>query len=378
MNSSPLFKQINIVPRWIIITLDLLISFLSLSFAYLVKYDLNIYRISHLEFSRNALITLILSTIVFFTVKTYAGIIRYTSIQDSFRILLSVSITNCAFFLMNIVSVALAKSIFISNTILIINFLSCFMLMVTYRVVIKYFFVYIKNLRLDKKRVVVYGAGEAGLAAKRTFDHDHKVNKTIVAFVDNDQRKVGKTIDGVKILDTSYLSVLIEEHELDELIFASHDIPPDVKNKIVEVCLENNIKVLSIPSHDVWPGGKLQPTQIKKIKIEDLLNRKPIEIDIAGIQDQLKDKRILITGAAGSIGSEIVRQLLKLNTGLIIICDQSETALHHLYLEIEESHTETSFHAFIGDVRDEKGCSICLKHISPTTFITRQPISTCR
>jgi len=354
MNSSPLFKPINIVPRWVIFTLDLLISFLSLSFAYLVKYDLDIHRISYLEFSRNTLITLILSTIVFFTVKTYAGIIRYTSMQDSFRILLSVSITSCAFFLMNIVSVALAKPIFISNTILIINFLSCFMLMVTYRVIIKHFFVYIKNLKLDKKRVIIYGAGEAGVAAKRTFDHDYKVNKNIVAFVDDDQRKVGKTIDGIKILDAADLFMLIEEHELDEIIFASYDIPTEEKNKIVEVCLENNIKLLSIPSHDVWPGGKLQPMQIKKINIEDLLNRKSIEIDIASIQDQLKGKRILITGAAGSIGSEIVRQLLKLHTGLIIICDQSETALHHLYLEIEETHTETSFHAFIGDVRDEK------------------------
>src|SRR6185312_5297627 len=102
-----------------------------------------------------------------------------------------------------------------------------------------------------------------------------------------------------------------------------------------------------------WQSGKLQPTQIQKINIEDLLNRKSIEIDIANIQKELKGKRILITGAAGSIGSEIVRQLLKFDTDLIIMCDQSETALHHLYLEVEEMHTEANFHAFIGDVRDE-------------------------
>jgi FlaA1/EpsC-like NDP-sugar epimerase len=354
MNSSTLFRQINIVPRWIIFTLDLLISFFSLGIAYSIKYNLNISHINYVEFSRNTLIALVLSTIVFFTVKTYAGIIRYTSAQDSFRILMAVIISNGAFFLMNIVSVAFAKPFFISNSILIVNSLTSFLLMVIYRVVIKYFFVYIKNLKLDKKRIIIYGAGEAGVATKRTFDHDYKVNKNIVAFVDDDQRKVGKTIDGIKILDAKDLLTLVEEHELDEIIFASYTIPPEVKNNIIDICLENDIKVLSIPPHDVWPSGKLQPTQIQKINIEELLNRKSIEIDITGIQKELKDKRILITGAAGSIGSEIVRQLLKLDTGLIIMCDQSETALHHLYLEIEETHTDSNFHAFIGDVRDEK------------------------
>lgn len=351
---SALFKQINIVPRWIILIIDLSISFLSLTIAYLIRYNFNISNINHTEFSRNTLIAIVISTIAFFIVKTYTGIIRYTSAQDSFRILLAVLISNGAFFLMNIISVALAKPVFISNTILVVNCLACFLLMVTYRVLVKYFFVYIKNLKLDKKRIIIYGAGEAGVATKRTFDHDYKVNKNIIAFVDDDQRKVGKTIDGIKILDAHDLVSLIEEHELDEIIFASYTIPSEVKSKIVEICLENDIKVLSIPPHDVWPSGKLQPTQIQKINIEELLNRKSIEIDISRIQNELKGKRILITGAAGSIGSEIVRQLIKLDPGLIIMCDQSETALHHLYLEIEETHTDTNFHAFIGDVKDEK------------------------
>ncbi|ASU33657.1 polysaccharide biosynthesis protein [Mucilaginibacter xinganensis] len=354
MKSSTIFRQINIVPRWIILTLDLVISVLSLGLAYLIKGNFNISNVNFVEFSRNTIIILVISTIVFFVVKTYSGIIRYTSAQDSFRILLAVFISNGAVFLMNIISVAFNKPLFISNSILIISFLASFLLMVIYRVVVKYFFVYIKNLKLDKKRIIIYGAGEAGVAAKRTFDHDYKVNKSVVAFVDDDQRKVGKTIDGIKILDASNLSTLIAEHELDEIIFASYTISPDVKNNIVDVCLENEIKVLSIPPPDVWPSGKLQPIQIQKINIEDLLNRKSIEIDITGIRNELKGKRILITGAAGSIGSEIVRQLLKFNTGLIIMCDQSETALHHLYLEMEEKHTDLNFHAFIGDVKDEK------------------------
>ena len=213
---------------------------------------------------------------------------------------------------------------------------------------------YIKNLNLDKRKVIVYGAGEAGLATKRTFDHDGKFNKTIVAFVDDDDRKVGKTIDGIKILDAKKLEELIEEYEVEELIFASYTIPLQRKNQIVDACLEHDVVVLNIPPADAWEGGRLNKAQIQNINIEDLLNREAIEIDVRELQNQLKDKRVLITGAAGSIGSEIVRQLLNFEVGLIILCDQSETALHNIYLELEETHKHNSFHAFIGDVKDSK------------------------
>jgi FlaA1/EpsC-like NDP-sugar epimerase len=352
--SQTLFNSINIVPRWLILALDLLISLVSLTFAYLIKSNFDLSSLNEVEFSRNTLILLAISVSVFVAVKTFAGIIRYTSAQDSFRILIAVLATNGTFFLINTITIVLNHTRLISSSILVINCLACFLLMVTYRIVVKYFFLYIKNLKLDKKRIIIYGAGEGGVAAKRTFDHDNTVNKRIVAFVDDDHRKVGKTIDGIDILDAKDLPNLIEEHKLDEIIFASFTIPLEQKNSIVDICLENDVKVLSIPTNDAWVDGKLQATQIQKVNIEELLNRKSIEIDITNIQKELKGKRILITGAAGSIGSEIVRQLLKFDTDLIIMCDQSETALHHLYLEVEEMYTDANFHAFLGDVRDEE------------------------
>ena len=352
MTSASLLNQLNIVPRWIIFLIDILICWLALTVAYLVKSNFDLSRLDYIQFSQNILIVSGISAIAFFIVKTYSGIIRYTGLQDSFRILLAVVISNSILFLADIILVAFKKEPFISSQILIINVGVCFILMMTYRFLVKYFFFYVKNLKLDKKRVIIYGAGQSGVAAKRTFDHDYKVNKNIIAFVDDDQRKVGKMIDGIKILDAQNLMLLIETRELDEIIFASYTIPFDQKNKIVDLCLESNINVLNIPPYDVWPSGKLKPAQIQNINIEDLLNRKAIQIDTTSIQNELKGKRILITGAAGSIGSEIVRQLLKFDTGLIIMCDQSETALHHLYLETEDKHANTNFHAFIGDVKD--------------------------
>ncbi|PWS28195.1 polysaccharide biosynthesis protein [Pedobacter yonginense] len=349
-----MFTQINIVPRWIIFLLDLIICTCSLVFAYSLKQNLDVTAIEIPELARNLLIMGIINVAVFLHIKTFTGIIRYTSAQDSFRILFSVVISNGTFFVLNLVYITFFKSALISNTILITNGLTSFLFLITYRVLIKYFFLYIKNLNLDKVKVIIYGAGEAGLATKRTFDHDGSVNKSIIAFVDDDERKVGKAIDGVKILDAKNLEALIQKHELDEIIFASYTIPDERKDQIVDLCLENDIRILNIPPPDVWENGKLQPTQIQKLNIEDLLNRKSIKIDIEGIGQMLHKKRILITGAAGSIGSEIVRQLSKFDVGLVILCDQSETALHELYLELEETNRNKNFHAFVGDVRDHQ------------------------
>ena len=360
-----MFSQINIVPRWIIFSLDLTICFVSLTIAYLIKHNFDLSNLDYVEFSRNVLVTTVISTLVFINVRTYSGIIRYTSAQDTFRILYAIIVSNSTFFLLNMGFVATGNSQLISNGILIINGLASFLMLITYRVLVKYFFIYIKNLKLDTVRVMIYGAGEAGVATKRTFDHDPNVNKNIIGFVDDDQRKMGKTIDGIRIFDAKNLIDYITKHELDEIIFASYTIPKERKNEIAEVCLENGIKILNIPPPNVWTDGKLQTTQIKKLNIEDLLDRKSIHIDIEGIGNQLQDKRILITGAAGSIGSEIVRQLAKFDVGLIILCDQSESALHELYLELTESTKNKNFHAFIGDVRDERRMDHLFRTLRP-------------
>ena len=346
--------KINIVPRWVILLLDLVICIVSLTIAYLLKHNFDIPSMNPVRISRGILILTMLNLIVFYNVKTYSGIIRYTSAQDTFRVLFAVFVSNITFVLLNLSYMAMGNLSMISAKTLFVNGLLSFLMLITYRVLIKYFFMYIKNLTLTKRKVIIYGAGEAGLATKRTFDHDAKVNKTIIAFVDDDDRKVGKTIDGVKILNASKLETLIVEHEVDEIIFASYSIPNERKNNIVDICLENDVVVLNIPPADLWTGGVLHTKQIQHINIEDLLNRKPIQIDTQAIQNQLKGKRILITGAAGSIGSEVVRQLISFDTGLIILCDQSETALHHIYLELTETYNNTNFHAFVGDVKDEK------------------------
>ena len=360
-----MFNHINIVPRWIIFCLDLFVCAFSLCFAYFLKYNFNAEEINANELSRNILVFAILNSLVFLGIKTYAGIIRYTSAQDSFRILFSVLISNGLFFIVNLVLISFNKQAYISNVILVINGLTGFLLLITYRVMVKYFFMYIKNFRIDKRRVIIYGAGEAGIAAKRTLDHDNKVNMMLMAFIDDDERKTGKAIDGIKIYHTREFLSLVKEEKLDDLIIASQNILPDRKNRIVDLCLENDIKVLTLPPVRSWINGQLSSKQLQNIKIEDLLEREPIEIHNDIIAEQIKGKRVLVTGAAGSIGSEIVRQIAQFGPQMIILNDQSETPLHELHLELQENNLENNFHSFIGDVRDNCRMELLFQTFKP-------------
>jgi FlaA1/EpsC-like NDP-sugar epimerase len=298
-------------------------------------------------------------------VKTYAGIIRYTSAQDSFRILFSVLISNGLFVIVNLVLVSFHKEPYISNVILVINGLTGFLMLITYRVMVKYFFMYVKNFKIDRQRVIIYGAGEAGIAAKRTLDHDNKINMVLGAFIDDDDRKSSKSIDGIKIFHTREFTNLVLQEKVDNLIIASQNIPPDSKNKIVDICLEHGIKVLTLPPVRSWINGQLSSKQLQNIKIEDLLEREPIQIHNEIISEQLRGKRVLVTGAAGSIGSEIVRQISQFSPQMIILNDQSETPLHELHLELQENHFHNNFHCFIGDVRDRIRMELLFQTFKP-------------
>ncbi|WP_256003261.1 polysaccharide biosynthesis protein [Pedobacter deserti] len=360
-----MFSKLEIVPRWIIFTIDISLSVVAIVLAKVLRHNFDVEQIDGLKLYKSIVLVVVANSLVFYNVKSYAGIVRYTSAQDSFRILFAVLLSSLAIFFGNALLIIFKSSFVITNVAIIINSLLTFLFLLTYRIVVKYFFMYIKNANLTKIRMIIYGAGQAGVATKRTFDHDAKVNKTIIAYVDDDPRKFGKTIDGVKILDASLLEHLVVKHAVDEIVFASYTIPTERKNQIVDICLENKVKVLNIPPPDVWVKGGMSTAQIQNINIEDLLNREPIQIDTDGIQNQLADKRILITGAAGSIGSEIVRQLLEFDTGLIIMCDQSETALHDLYLEVDERYKNSNFHAFIGDVKDQKRMNFLFETFKP-------------
>lgn len=349
-----MFKKINIVPRWIIFLIDLVICCFALIFSYLVRVNLSLESINLHDLSGNLLILILINSIVFINFRTYAGIIRYTGVQDALRICYAIVMTTSVLFFISLVAASSGGALSFSNVTLIIYALFSFLFLISYRVGVKYAFSYLRNYKMDRKNVIIYGAGEAGFATKRVLEHDSSSNVNIVAFVDDDSRKIGKVVDGIRIQHTQDLLSLTQAQNIDEIIIAAFTLAPAKKNELVDFCLDHDITVLNVPPLDKWINGQFSARQLQTIKIEQLLEREPIRINNEEIENQVKGKRILVTGAAGSIGSEIVRQLLRFEPQSIILCDQAETPLHQLELELKDIKTATHCIPYLADVTNEQ------------------------
>lgn len=344
-------KNLSIIPRWVIFILDMLVSSFCFLLAFLIKNEFNFSFLSQSEFGQNLLILLALNVSLFSLFKVYAGIIRFTGLQDTFRIFFVVFFANVGYYLLDLFIQQWYEVKLISVSVLVINMLLSFVGLSSYRVVIKYFFSYITTLNVTKKRVAIFGAGDVGISTKRALEHDMTANIQMILFLEDDHRKVGKNIDGIKIYSSSQLELLLKQNLVDELIIATTKLPSKRKNEIVDFCLDNKIEVFTVPPLKNWINGQLSTKQLQNIKIEDLLEREQIKIYNEILFKQLNNKTVLVTGAAGSIGSEIVRQLLQYKPKLIVLNDQAETPLHDLKLELEELNCNC-FKLALGDIRN--------------------------
>jgi FlaA1/EpsC-like NDP-sugar epimerase len=218
---------------------------------------------------------------------------------------------------------------------------------------------------MDRKRVMIYGAGEAGIATKRVLENHSENNVNILAFIDDDRKKINKGLDGVKIISCEEFKQYAIKNSIEELIIAAFTLSVERKNEIVDFCLDQQIKILNVPPIQQWVDGSFNAKQLQLVKIEQLLERDSIQIYNKEISDQIKHKRILVTGAAGSIGSEIVRQLVQYDPELIVLCDQAETPLHHLQLELQSLHIKTTCIPFLADITNEGRMKDLFKQFEP-------------
>ena len=348
-----MIKRINIVPRWIIFLIDIMLCNFCMVAAYLIGYNLNFELISIRELYSNLLVLSVVNALVFLNFRSYAGIVRYTGVQDAVRISIALLVSVVVLAVLSVVTVVNGTTfIALPVATLIIYSLFSFLGLISYRVIVKYGFTYVRNFKLDPKFVVIYGAGEAGLATKRVLEHDPASKVKVVAYVDDNPRKTGKVIDGVNIIDYKDLDSLLRSQQIDELVISTFSVPPSRKAELVEICLEHNITVLTVPPLEKWINGQFTKKQLQSIRIEQLLERDPIQLNHTELNTQLKGKRILVTGGAGSIGSEIVRQLLRFQPGTIVVCDQAETPLHDLELELTALSNGVKLIFFLGDVRN--------------------------
>ena len=338
-------------PRWIIFTIDLLISIFSLLLAYLLRFNFNI-PIDYIEtFVYIFPIVLSLRVASFFIFKTYSGIIRYTSTIDMQRIfviitgisLLIATINGISFYFVN-------QSFLIPFSVLIIEYLCTMFLMIAFRITVKLIYFEFRNASKDTKRIVIYGAAAEGIVTKRTLERDEDHKYKVIAFIADKKAKIGKKIEGVTIYPIERLEYIIENEEIDEIIIAVNNLAKTRKQEIVERAITKNVKVLHVPPVKNWINDELSSNQIQEVKIEDLLGREPIHLDSVNIKGQLSEKRVLITGAAGSIGSEIVRQVSHFFPSKLILLDQAESPLYDIENEIKEQFGENLCEIVVADV----------------------------
>ncbi|MBR9860157.1 polysaccharide biosynthesis protein [bacterium] len=352
-------------PRWVILLFDLFIATFSFLLA---SYILDVYSTEY-GFSSNMMyplfVVLIFRAKGFLITRSYTGILKYTSTQDAVRIFFAVIISTAGISLVEILYRFATGSHILQPEIIVIDAFILVCLLSAFRISFKLMYNHYSPYKsLEKKQIIIYGAGETGVLVKRSLEGDPKLNSKVVAFLDDNAKLHGKTLEGVKIhsadIDFNQLPI---NGKVVELVIAIQQLKPWRKKRIIEKSLAFNIAVKTIPSVGKWFNGEFNPRQIKKVKIEDLLQRDPIQLDKETISSELNDKVILVTGAAGSIGSEIARQSLAFNPRKLVLLDQAESALYDLQNELKNS---TQVEIVIADVCNPARVKKVFEYFNPS------------
>jgi len=277
-------------------------------------------------------------TIGYFRLHTF--IIRHTSVQDGLRIFYAMSTSAILIWLSDIVLgyVFSTNKAYFPKSIILIDFCLSIFFLSAFRVFIKLLYIrIIANNNSQTVNYAIYGAGESGLTTKRKLEMESRGAGKVVLFIDDSPNKYKKMLDGVKIFDgNNNLEETLKRYNIENLIIAIPSISKSKKQDLIERCLSLNINVKIIPPIEKWINGELSFNQIKAVKIEELIEREIIELDITQINKQLNNKVVMVTGAAGSIGSELIVQILKFRPNKIICLDKSEVRLYDLEAQLKE------------------------------------------
>lgn len=353
------------MPRWVILVIDMCICFFSLLLAYLVRFNFSIPQVEVQAFPIVFSVVLGVRLLGFYLAKTYQGIIKYTSSKDSQRIFAVLTIGSLAYVMVNIISYNINETFPVPFSIIIIEYMATMFLMISLRIMYKALYMEISNPNKEKRSVIIFGAGESGIITKRTLDRDAGTKYKVLGFIDDDEKKQGKKLEGVSIYGLSKLNDLLENNDVSNLIISVQSLSPARKQEIVDICLNHDTKVLNVPPVSNWINGELSFRQIKKVQIEELLERDAILLDKENIRKQFFGKTILITGAAGSIGSEIVRQVIRFQPKKIILLDQAESPLYELEMELHDKYKSQEYEVVMGDIRNKERMENVFRTFSP-------------
>lgn len=349
------FKYRSLVPRWVIFTIDTFIVLVALLFAFLLRFNFQIpaHELELMYISVPVMLAVRVSG--FFLFRIYAGMIQYTGSEDAQRVAIMLALGTLVAGILNFISLQIWGYYLVPFSVIFIEFFISVFSMSAYRLGVKLLYEELVQVRKEKSNVIILGANEYGLITKKTLERDPKKDIQVIAFIDNKTDLLRQKLEGVSIYDSrNDLEDLLKDQQVDLLIIAVPNIPASRKKQVVDTCLKYNVRVLHVPPMSKWINGELSMNQIREVKIEELLERDPIQLDSESISRQLLGKRILVTGAAGSIGSEIARQLAGYRPQRLFLLDQAETPLFELQQELKDDLQSDQFEVVIGDVRNKE------------------------
>lgn len=350
------FMSDRYIPAWVVALIDAVIVVLSVFISGLLL-DVK-EKWFHFPFDAYSLRFICLTSILLISAlrvfNVHRSVIRYSSFSDMMRILLAVLSSTVVLFVIDAVYKFNVGMDYIPKELIVIDACISYVLLFMFRMFVRWLFekAYKAGINTElNTQVVIFGAGRTGTATANTLASASR-KYYIKGFIDDDPNLCGKTIMGQKIYPREKQEFLIKYKDIDQLIIATNRISTERKNEIFELCHANKVKVLTVPPISTWTDGKLSEDQIKEIRIEDLLGRKEIKINSNLINSELSGKRILISGAAGSIGSEIVRQLTNFPVELILL-DSAETPLYNIENELEDKYPNVHKDIIIASVTDK-------------------------
>ncbi|SFN25538.1 NDP-sugar epimerase, includes UDP-GlcNAc-inverting 4,6-dehydratase FlaA1 and capsular polysaccharide biosynthesis protein EpsC [Algoriella xinjiangensis] len=373
------FNQHFNAPRWVVLIIDILIVFISyIASNFILNSFLNTFSLEKLLFKLP--IVVILYFICFLYFKTYKGIVKKTGLKDAENVFIS---NISAFLILLLISFVFRKfiesgsqetNIFsllfrMSYSVIFVHLFITTVIMVVARLYYKWIYDYFFSKNIGIEKVLIYGAGDSGYITRDILQNDTQYNIKVIGFIDDNPSKIGKIVDGVKIYSINDITnQFVEKHNISEIIISIQNVKTNQLLNLSKSLEELPVKIKIIPPISKWIDGTYKSKQIKELKIEDLLGRESIKLDNPIINQNLQGKKVLITGAAGSIGSEIARQIAVMDIEQLILIDQAESALYDIQQTLKNKISEEKqdkIHYIVSSVRDQKRMSSLFNKYRP-------------
>ena len=360
------YLSAKVLPIWTILLIDVLIIVVSSLLAYALRYDFRSIFLESSTIDKTIVWTVIVNLVFFRVFRTYSNVLRFSSFIDIMRIFVSLTVS---YALLMISSVLLASYLDIRLapvSVLFMAYIISFAIMSCSRIVVKMFYELLNFDGSHSANVFIYGAKEAGVNIAKALRVNLRNHYRLRGFIADEPELINKVMMGVKVFpnDESLIDVL-NDRDVHTIIISPAKMEELKKSDMADRLLAHNIKLMTAPPLSEWSGQTLNRTQLKEIQIEDLLQRDPIEIDIHKVASHLEGKRVMITGAAGSIGSEIMRQVASYNPYKLIMVDQAETPLHDIRLELQDRWRDIDAETIIADISNATRMEDIFKEYQP-------------